>query len=194
MTIPASLAAAGNREGAERAFLRARRQFMAGDRIDMQDLAADMDVDRSTLFRWIGNRDHLLAMILISLAEPAIRAAEAQTTSEGATRIRDVARRYADGVLGSAFFQAYLRRESDRALRLLTSKASAVQAHIVTAFEELIETERRAGRLQHSMESRPLAYIVVRIIESFVYTDTITGDPPDAAMVSDAVGALMHVD
>lgn len=45
----------------------ARRQFQAGDRIDMQSLAAQLGVDRATLYRWVGSREHLLAEVLWSL-------------------------------------------------------------------------------------------------------------------------------
>jgi len=56
----------------------------------------------------------------------------------------------------------------------------------------MVEQERARGGLTHPLGSDDLAYLVVRIIESFVYTDLITGDPPDATKVRAAVAALLH--
>lgn len=177
---------------AGRAFRVARRRFVGGARIDMGDLAAELGVDRSTLFRWVGNRDQLVAAILMSLTDPAVRDADERAGRSGGARIALTAGFYAQALIDSSFFQAYLRRESDRALRLLTSKASPVQAHVVGIFERMVEQERDRGNLGHTLGSHDLAYLVVRIIESFVYADTITGDVPDATKIRASVAALLH--
>ncbi|MEU6701400.1 QsdR family transcriptional regulator [Pseudonocardia sp. NPDC046786] len=177
---------------AGRAFRVARRRFVAGVRIDMGDLAAELGVDRSTLFRWLGNRDRLVAAILMSLTGPAVAAADARADRAGGARIALTAGHYAQALIDSSFFQVYLRRESDRALRLLTSKASPVQAHVVGIFERMISQERDRGNLEHALDPHDLAYLVVRIVESFVYADTITGDAPDATKVRASVAALLH--
>jgi hypothetical protein len=44
------------------------------------------------------------------------------------------------------------------------------------------------------MHVRDLAYLIVRIIESFIYADLITGDAPDARNVQAAIAALLHAD
>ena len=160
----------------------------------MQVLAAELGVDRSTLFRWIGNRDQLVAAILISLTDPAIRDADARSGRTGGARIALTAYHYAQDLIDSPFFQAYLRRESDRALRLLTSKESPVQRHVVGVFERMVDQERDRGNLAHVLASHDLAYLIVRIIESFIYSDTIIGDTPDATKVRAAVAALLHAE
>jgi len=194
MTRPAVAPIPGGHAEAQRAFRLARRRFVAGERLDMGVLAAELDVDRSTVFRWLGNRDQLLAAILISLTDPAVQDADAKAGCAGGARIALTAYHYAQALIDSAFFRAYLTRESDRALRLLTSKASPVQGHVVGIFERMVEQERARGALFHTLGSHDLAYLVVRIIESFVYADTITGDAPDATKVRDAVAALLHAD
>src|SRR5687767_10164522 len=64
----------------------ARARFLAGERVDMNGLAADLGLHRTTLFRAVGGRDRLLGEVLWSLAEPALRAAE-RGTGTGAARI-----------------------------------------------------------------------------------------------------------
>ncbi|MTD57619.1 TetR/AcrR family transcriptional regulator [Amycolatopsis sp. RM579] len=170
----------------------ARRAFVAGERLDMQQLAARLGVDRTTLFRWLGNRDQLVVNILISLTDPTLRDAAEAAEGVGGARIAMVARNYAQTLIETQFFQAFLRREAERALRLLTSKASPLQGYIVGCFERMLEQEHDRGHLSHRMALHDLAYLIVRIIESFLYADMITGDEPDAEKIHAAVAALLH--
>ena len=71
----------GGHAGSRRAFALAREQFIDGRRIDMSALATDLGVDRTSLFRWVGNRDALLSEVLWSLAAPTLLQAE-EATSE----------------------------------------------------------------------------------------------------------------
>lgn len=43
------------------AFDLARQRYLAGDRVDMQDLAGSLGISRAVLFPWVGNRDQLIA-------------------------------------------------------------------------------------------------------------------------------------
>jgi AcrR family transcriptional regulator len=172
----------------------ARRTFMAGDRIDAQALAATLGVDRTTLFRWVGNRDRLLVSVLTSLADPTLRdaAAAAAAGGTGPERIGRIVRLFAQALIDAPYYRAFLRRETERALRLITTKASPLQQHVVASFERLLEQERDRGHLDPALELHDLAYLVVRIVESFTYADLITGDPPDAAKAELAVAALLR--
>src|ERR1700761_7534630 len=77
------------------AFRVARRWFMAGRRIEMQELAAGLGVNRATLFRWVGGRDALLREILWSLAEPALAVAVEASDGHGTQRITGAIGRFA---------------------------------------------------------------------------------------------------
>lgn len=169
----------------------ARRRFMAGERLDAQKLAAELGVDRTTLFRWVGNRDQLLVAVLTSLADPTLRDAAANTPGSGAERIAGVLRRFSQALIDAPYYRTFLRRETGRALRLITTKASPLQQHVVAAVERLLEQERDRGHLDPDLALGDLAYLVVRIVESFVYADLITGERPDASKVELAVTALL---
>ena len=67
------------------AFKLARRKFLAGERLDMQQLAAELGTHRTTLYRWVGTRDRLLGSILWSLAEPALQEAASSSRARGAS-------------------------------------------------------------------------------------------------------------
>ena len=170
------------------AFRIARRWFVAGRRIEMGELAAEVGVNRATLFRWVGGRDELLAEVVWSLTEPTLRRAEREASGRGGARIAAVLGRFAALVDGSGYFQAFLRREPERALRILTTRAGTLQARVVADIEAMLAAE---PGLTLPLPRHDLAYLIVRITESFLYADLITGEDPDVRMVERAVAALL---
>jgi len=166
--------------------------FMAEGRIDAQRLAAALGVDRTTLFRWVGNRDQLLVAVLTSLADPTLRDAAATATGTGPERIALVMRLFSQALIDAPYYRAFLEREPERALRLITTKASPLQQHVVAAVGRLLEREQDRGHLTSSMDLTDLAYIVVRIAESFIYADLIAGEEPDSSKVQLAVAAVLY--
>jgi AcrR family transcriptional regulator len=188
------LATADRRPDALAAFRIARRWFKSGRRIEMQELAAELGVNRATLFRWVGSRDDLLAEILWSLAAPTLAAAVDGASGRGGRRIADIMGRFATMLDGADYFREFLRREPERALRILTTRAGTVQARLVSAVKALLDEEIADGRLQGPLPPHSLAYLIVRIIESFVYSDIITGEQLDIAAVEQATTALVGDD
>src|SRR5687768_8143034 len=49
----------------------ARRRLAAGERLEMSSLAAELGVNRVTLYRWVGSRERLLVEVLWSMADRA---------------------------------------------------------------------------------------------------------------------------
>ena len=173
------------------AFRVARRWLMAGRRIEMQELAAELGINRATLFRWVGSRDDLLGEILWSLAEPALAAAVVASDGYGAQRITGAIGRFAAMVDQADYLREFLRREPERALRILTTRAGTVQARLVGAIDTLLNDEVSQGNLHSALPLHDLAYLIVRIVESFLYAEFITGEEADIAMAELAVGALL---
>ena len=54
------------------AFKLARRRFLAAERIDMSALADELQINRVTLYRWVGSRERLLVEVLWSLGHAAL--------------------------------------------------------------------------------------------------------------------------
>ncbi|MEV4598456.1 QsdR family transcriptional regulator [Amycolatopsis sp. NPDC049253] len=155
----------------------------------MRELALELDVSRATLHRWVGSRDHLLGEILWS--ETSAVFGNVTFTGRGALGIADAIGAFVSTVNSSAAFRTFLQREPERALRLLTTKASVVQSRTIAQLTDLLSAEISAGRLTTPLPTPDLAYILVRLGESFIYTDIITGDEPDAAKAHAAVSALL---
>jgi AcrR family transcriptional regulator len=182
-----------SRSAAE-AFAVGRRKFMAGERLDMKGLAAELGVDRSTLFRYVGNRDELIVNILNSLWEPTFAHIAATAEGTGGARVARVMGLFAQAMIDAPYYSVFLQREPERALRLITTKSSPIQQRVVAAFEGLLQQEADRGNFSHPMRLHDLAYLVVRIGESFIYADLITGETPDAAVAEQAIAALLHAD
>ncbi|GJF06254.1 QsdR family transcriptional regulator [Pseudonocardia sp. D17] len=182
----------GTAEGVTAAVRLARRAFVAGERIDLNRLSAELGVDRTTLFRWVGNRDQLIGTVLISLADPTLRGVAERTGGCGPERVGRIMGEFSRAVIEAPYYRAFLRRETERALRLITTRAGPVQRHVVEAVRELVRAELARSDRVPTMPLPDLAYLVTRIAESFIYTDLISGEDPDADKAEAAVTALLR--
>jgi AcrR family transcriptional regulator len=155
-----------------------RHKFLAGQRVDMSAIADELGVNRVTLYRWIGPRDRLLVEVIWSLADRAITAADQSTSARGAERIVQIATRFIDTVIANPGMQAWLAGEGEHAMRLLTRHETDFQPRLIHAIERLLAEETDAGRLDLPADLHDLAYVMVRLIESYTYLDLITGEDP----------------
>jgi AcrR family transcriptional regulator len=171
------------------AFKLARREFIAGQRVEMQSLAQRLGVSRVTLHRWVGSRDQLLGEVLWSLGRPTLDNARARISSHGGQAVADTMERFLVDVLAVPFMRAFLEREAEIALRILTTSRSDFQARIVAYFRDLITAEMRDSPLPLDLDD--LAYLVIRVGESFCYVDIIAGGQPDPHKAGQAIAALL---
>ena len=178
----------------ERALRVARRRFLAPERIDMSALAEELGVNRVTLYRWIGSRDKLLVEVVWALAEQALGFAKSQTNAQGAERIVETVTRFLRLVIDNAGMQRWLSEEGEHAMRLLTRHDGGFQPRLIQAVEDLLEEEADAGRLALPVELHELAYVIVRVIESYTYLDLITGEAPDAGRAEPILRMLLRAD
>ena len=74
----------------------------------------------------------------------------------------------------------------------MTTRAGTVQSRLVTAIETFLRDEITAGRLDPPLPPHDLAYLIVRIVESFLYADIITGEQIDIARTEQAIAALVR--
>ncbi|GAA1928053.1 QsdR family transcriptional regulator [Microbacterium aoyamense] len=185
----------GAHPDAVRAFEAAREIFIDGRRIDMGSLAGSLGVERTSLFRWVGNRDALLSEVLWSLAIPTlVQADHAATESSGGARIAGILTHFVDDLITADYFRQFLRREPARALRLLTTKESPIQRRYVATAEWLVRRDLGDEPLGGAIDPPGLAYLLVRMSESFTYADLISGDQPSAERARVAFRLLLRVD
>lgn len=182
------------RPEAQRVLDLAREAFIEGYRIDMGPLAVRLGVDRTSVFRWVGNRDALLSEVLWSLAVPTLVQAEHATEHlTGAERLADLLTAVAHDLIVADYFRTFLRREPARSLRLLTTAASPIQQRFVATVEWLVVRDLGDAPFNGTITPEELAYLLVRVSESLTYADLITGDEPSPARARTAFRHLLRV-
>jgi hypothetical protein len=88
--------------------------------------------------------------------------------------------------------QRWLAEEGEHAMRLLTRHDTEFQPRLIAAIEALLMQERDAGRLDLPADLHEVAYVIVRLIESYTYLDLITGERPDARRAEPILRLLLR--
>jgi AcrR family transcriptional regulator len=174
------------------AFRLARRKFLAPERIDMSALADELGVNRVTLYRWVGSRDQLLVEVIWSLGRRTLDLIDAEVRDTGGERVVQIVTRFLAAVIGNPGMQRWLAEEGEHAMRLLTRHETDFQPRLIGAIHELLAEESEAGRLELPVDLREVAYVIVRLIESYTYLDLITGERPDAGRAEPVLRMLLR--
>jgi AcrR family transcriptional regulator len=174
------------------AFRAARRMYLEGRRLDMQALAAELEVSRATLYRWTGHRDQLLSDVLWSLSDDIFEQAKADHPDHtGAERLLAIFRQHVGALVGARPLQVFLQQETHAALRVLTSRDGGVQPRTVSRLAELYREEQDAGAFRPRTDVVTLAYAVVRVTEGFIYNDAIVALEPEVDRAATIVALLL---
>ncbi len=169
------------------AFKLARSKWLAGERLDVGKLAGELGVGRATVFRWVGTRENLYGEICSALFQKELDRATSGAKGEGLDRLIDIMERLLRSLAGAPPLRRFVAEDPEFALRVLTSRHSPVQHRCTVAIEKLIEENVDAPALPPD----ELGYIVVRITESFLYRDVITGERADIEAAISAIRILL---
>lgn len=170
-----------------------RRRFLAPERIDMSAIADDLGINRVTLYRWFGSRDRFLVEVIWSLARDTLDQVDGRTTRRGPDRVLGVVMGFLDAVIANAGMQRLLAEEGEHAMRLLTRHEPGFQPRLISAVQVLLDEESDAGRLDLPVDHRELAYVIVRVIESYTCLDLITGEQPDVRRAEPILRMLLRL-
>jgi AcrR family transcriptional regulator len=169
----------------------ARRHFLREATIDMEQLAHELAVSRATLYRAVDGRDRLLGDVLWSLAERTYEEARRAVTCRGVDAILEISHRFTESVTAAAPFRRFLEQEPQTAMRVLLTPAGGVHARAVALHREIF-AEAFAGREDGLLgDLDTLAYLYVRLRESILYADIMSGRLPDPEVAERAVRALL---
>lgn len=171
----------------------ARRMWLHDQRLDMGALAAELGVSRATLYNWVGDRERLIAEVLWSIAAETLRQAKQATARrKGASRLSEINAYYLGALAEFAPMRRFIERDPEFALRVLTSKRTSFQQRLIDAQRDLIEEQMHAVGYVPPLDPPTLAYVLVRIGESFIFADLITGSEPDLDKAVQASRVLLH--
>jgi AcrR family transcriptional regulator len=169
----------------------AHRWFLEGRRIDMQQLARASGIGRATLYRWWGSREVVIGEVVWRIIAEAIGRVEARDARVSDDPARRFIRNFgtlADTVRTFEPLTRFVADDPEYGLRVLTSGYSVVQGRMIDwAASRLIDLPDLDPRI----EVRDLAYAIVRVGEAFVWSDIITGDPPQSGKATAMVELLV---
>jgi AcrR family transcriptional regulator len=170
----------------------ARDRWATGQGLDMGSLAAELGVSRATLYRWVGSKELLCGEVLWCYAAEVLDDARAAARGTGASYLVNVLEHYMRSVLELEPLRHFIEAEPEYALRVLASKDSPMRRRSIAALRDLLGEQVGAGVLEPAIEPDDLAYLIVRVVESFLFGDLITGSQPAIDRAVDAIDLLLH--
>jgi AcrR family transcriptional regulator len=152
-----------------------RRRFQAGERLDLREIAKTVGIGRTTLHRWVGTRERYLGLVIASLSENALKAAEGQVPegTRGADRVAAILEIFLRGVAGSVPLRTFIQREPAVAARVLLSQEGDVTQRIELAYQQFLIRSIDAASRPLDPDPATMARILVRTGDTFFYADLL---------------------
>jgi AcrR family transcriptional regulator len=171
----------------------AMARYLRGRRVDVQAIAGELGVGRTTIYRWFGSREQLIGEVLAAAAAPLIDDARAQAGGEGGPALLDTFDRLNRSLVEARALRQFVERERAAAVRIITSGTGVAQRRMVERITALIEAEVRAGTYDPPVEPATLAYAIVRLAEAFLFNDAAAGWRADVDRLREVEAALLGV-
>jgi AcrR family transcriptional regulator len=168
-------------------------RYLRGRRIDVQAIASELGLGRTTVYRWFGSREKLIGEVIVRAAEPLLKEARAGARGRGGEALLDTFDRFNRGLADSSALRAFVERERAAALRILTSGAGAVQPRMVAMIGQLITDEIDAGTYHAPVEPGTLSYAIVRLAEAFLFNDAVAGMRGDVDRLREVEAAILGI-
>jgi AcrR family transcriptional regulator len=165
-----------------------------GERFDIGRMARELGVSRATVFRWAGSRELLYGEVISSRFQEALTAAREEARGQGPQLVADITQRLFHLLVTDAPLRRFVRQDAEYAMRILMSRSSTVEQRCAASIRAALEESVRAGLIRPVMDLDALAYVILRIGESFLYRDTLTGDPVDVESALTAIRILLTVE
>jgi AcrR family transcriptional regulator len=181
----------GRTIGAHEAVTAATRTYLRGEPLDMSALAADLGIGRATLYRWVGNREDLLTLVLAEGTELTFRAAIKGANGQGVPLIIDCLRRFMSSVLTTPALRALTTREPMMFLRLAVMPG-AIEGRATAMVGELLAREETSGRIRLILPAMTMAQAIVRICDSHLYAHLLGHKGPETEIALQLVSMLLN--
>ena len=181
--------AAASREDVLRLAL---NRYLHGERVDVQAIAAQLGLGRTTVYRWFGSREGLIGETVAEAAEPLFDEARAGAKGRGGVALLDTFDRINRALAAAPALRAFLELERD-ALRMLTSSGGVIHRRAVAKIEGFIEEEVRVGAYEPPVDPSTLAYAIVRLAEAFLFNDATAAMRGDVERLREIEAALLGV-
>jgi hypothetical protein len=174
------------------ALRQAKRNFLRRQRVDMSVLADQLEISRVTLYRWVGSREQLLVEVTWSLTEFTIGELDREVRATGSERVVRIAAGFLRRVIENPGMKHWIATEGELAMRLMTRHDTGFQPRVIEAFRQILQEEADAGRMSLPADLDEVAYVIVRIIESYTYLNIITGQEPNIEKAEGVLRLLLR--
>ncbi len=148
--------------------------FVSGQRVDMTTLSRALGIGRTTLHRWVGDREQLLGEVLANLTDDTWDVVAGQAAGEGAERAIDTIRRFMEATAAFVPLRTFAERESQLALRVLCSPDSPVPVRIGQGIRRAFAANVPAG----DIPGPELLDVMVQVGTTLEWTPIVIGEPP----------------
>jgi AcrR family transcriptional regulator len=171
----------------------ALHRYLRGRRVEVQAIAADLGLGRTTVYRWFGSREGLLGEVLARAADPLVDAARDGARGRGGRVLLDTFDRLNRSLADARALRTFVEAEPQVALRVITSGAGVLQPHMVARIAGLIDDESRRGTYTPPVDAHTLAYAIVKLAEAFLFNDAVAGMRGDVDRLREVEAALLGV-
>jgi len=165
-------------------------RYLHGERVDVQAIAAQLGLGRTTVYRWFGSREGLIGETVAQAADPLFDEARAGAEGRGGVALLDTFDRINRALAAAPALRAFLELERD-ALRMLTSSGGVIHRRAVARIEGFIEDEVRVGAYEPPVDPSTLAYAIVRLAEAFLFNDATAAMRGDVERLREIEAALL---
>jgi len=166
----------------------AREHYLACERVDMQSLAAELGIGRTTLYRWVGDRESLISGMLSAMVIEVLNDSAAEAEGEGLDRVIDGMRRFTETSAGFRPLRHLVRSEPELGLRVMMAPGSAVSVAICGALRDQLEETRPDWTGEKAEE---LADVITQIGMAYVWVNIANDSEPDIERARRAMGMLV---
>lgn len=140
----------------------------------MRTLAEQLGINRTTLYRWVGEREQLMGTVFSLLIDEWLELIRPAAEGEGIALFFDVLRRFLE--LGAAFepLSRFTESEPALALRILTDRDGAVTTKSKAVIAGLI-----AEAAPEATVSDDIVSAIGLVAQTLVWANIATGQAPD---------------
>lgn len=168
-------------------FKLARKAWLAGRRISIEELSNAVGVSRVTLYRWVGSKDRLVEEILWSFAEPNFRTAVKETPGTGVTHVVEVHRRFMTNLASFEPMRRFVHENPSQAIRLQAPDMTSAHGRLIQKTAEHLNAQQEAGHLKLNTTIDELAEHIIYANGSLLYGAIVGGRDPKIAIEQSCV-------
>lgn len=166
----------------------ARALFLRGERVDMNTLSAALGIGRTTLYRWVGDRETLIGEVLGELVDRAWEYVRQEAKGSGRERALDAGRRFMELTANYPPMRQFAEREPQLALRVLLDQDGLVAQRIRAGFEAAL-----ADNLPDANIDPEVIQIAVQAGTALEWTPIAIGGEPEIERAGLLIRSLFDV-